>query len=60
MFYRLFNELLADINYTKDDVMHMYHRINKGQMNQVKHNDFNVFLITYIPLSNTNSHSIVN
>ena len=28
MFYRLFNELLADINYTKDDVMHMYHRIN--------------------------------
>ncbi|EJE06758.1 MULTISPECIES: hypothetical protein [Staphylococcus] len=30
MFYRLFNELLADFNYTKDDVMHMYHRINKG------------------------------
>ncbi|KXA63272.1 hypothetical protein HMPREF3233_01365 [Veillonella atypica] len=30
MFYRLFNELLADINYTKDDVMLMYHRINKG------------------------------
>ncbi|MGW9977759.1 hypothetical protein [Staphylococcus epidermidis] len=22
--------MLADINYTKDNVMHMYHRINKG------------------------------
>ncbi|WP_461676360.1 hypothetical protein [Staphylococcus warneri] len=30
MFYRRCNELLADVNYTQDDVMQMYHRINEG------------------------------
>lgn len=30
MFYRRCNELLADVNYTQDDVMQMYHRINGG------------------------------